>query len=157
MSSCWDSCPPPGHLSPWSPGGTLASASAERPKPRWTCRHWVLPEPCIRSIQIGAQRRGTCREGDALPLPTKYRSLTPTKYRSFICFRGTFLCCWLRAQLLIPRTVGSNEVAFPSLVHADPPVPVLGHKLAAQNRWCCFTLSLHRCPRQAAGACTPIR
>lgn len=37
------------------------------------------------------------------------------------------------------------------------PVPVLWHRLAAQNRWCCFTLSLHHCPRQAAGTCTPVR
>lgn len=33
---------------------------------------------------------------------------------------GTFLCCWLRAQLLIPHAVGSSEVAFPSLAHVDP-------------------------------------
>lgn len=44
----------------------------------------------------------------------------PKKHRSLICFWGMFLCCWLRAQLLIPHTVGSNEVVFTSLAQADP-------------------------------------
>lgn len=32
-------------------------------RPRWTCRHWVLCDPCIWSVQIGTQSWGSCREG----------------------------------------------------------------------------------------------
>lgn len=126
MSYWWEPCHPPAHLPTQSPGRSLASASAERPEAGRTRRLGVLPGPCTRPVQIGAQSWGGGRDEGALLLPTKYRSLTPTKYRSLICFRGTFLCCWLRAQLLIPRTVGSNEVAFFSLAHVDPPFPCWG-------------------------------
>lgn len=43
---------------------------------------------------------------------------SPTKYHSLVFFQGH--CCWPRAQLLVPRSVASNEVAFLSLAHADP-------------------------------------
>jgi len=102
-------CPPPTR----SPGGTPASASAGWPKAGRTCRHWVPPAYSL-------SRSGPRAEAVAEVGVTKYRSLMPTKYHGLICFRGTFLCRWLRAQLLIPGTAGSSEVAFPSLAHADP-------------------------------------